>query len=403
VLEDLQRIADQLARRLRRAVAIDDLGLRLLVYTAHMRDVDRVRTSVVFTRQAPPEAAAWVRRFQITRSTGPIRIPANDDIGFLPRVCVPVRHRGLHFGWLWLIDPDESLSPADLELAVAAADEAGRVLFLENISKDYRQARDGELLRDLLSDEESQRKVAADELIEESRFTSDPDVVVVVGRPRTGGGAPLSAAARAGLGTALARAVTPFPTAEALRLVRADHALVVVRTSLLDAQPAFLADLQRTATDAMKTAGEPSEVLVGVGPGVALLSDAHLSYRGAMQAVRVAAAVSDYAPIAQYHELGVYGPLAAMPLDELTRSVLHPAVLRLVEDPDLRVTLELFLDLAGDTKRVADQLHLHRSTVYYRLRRIETVCGVDLDDGRDRLTLHLALKVARLRGEELSG
>lgn len=46
--------------------------------------------------------------------------------------------------------------------------------------------------------------------------------------------------------------------------------------------------------------------------------------------------------------------------------------------------------------RAAEALHVHRSTLYYRLGRIESVTGRSLDDGGARLVLHLALKAMRL-------
>jgi hypothetical protein len=65
---------------------------------------------------------------------------------------------------------------------------------------------------------------------------------------------------------------------------------------------------------------------------------------------------------------------------------------------DLLGTLETYLDLAGSAQRTAAALSLHRATLYYRLRRIEQIVGVDLEDGNDRLALHLSLKLARLAG-----
>ena len=41
---------------------------------------------------------------------------------------------------------------------------------------------------------------------------------------------------------------------------------------------------------------------------------------------------------------------------------------------------------------------MHRTSVYYRIGRIEEVAGVDLENGEDRLALHLAIKIARLAG-----
>jgi len=51
---------------------------------------------------------------------------------------------------------------------------------------------------------------------------------------------------------------------------------------------------------------------------------------------------------------------------------------------------------AGQAGRTAAELGIHRQTLYYRLSRVEQLTGLDLDDGEDRLLLHMALKGARL-------
>lgn len=58
----------------------------------------------------------------------------------------------------------------------------------------------------------------------------------------------------------------------------------------------------------------------------------------------------------------------------------------------------MYLDTAGDAKRTVAQLHIHRATLYYRLRRIEELTDLDLSRGDDRLAAHLSLKLARLVG-----
>ena len=59
-------------------------------------------------------------------------------------------------------------------------------------------------------------------------------------------------------------------------------------------------------------------------------------------------------------------------------------------------TAAAYLDHAGNVVRAAAELRIHRQTLYYRLQRIEELTGLDLADGRDRLTLHLALTLAPL-------
>ncbi|MCI2237817.1 helix-turn-helix domain-containing protein [Kineococcus sp. TRM81007] len=59
-------------------------------------------------------------------------------------------------------------------------------------------------------------------------------------------------------------------------------------------------------------------------------------------------------------------------------------------------TARTYLDLAGSAQRTAAALAVHRQTLYHRLRRVREVSGYDLDDGADRLALHLALTLADL-------
>lgn len=79
----------------------------------------------------------------------------------------------------------------------------------------------------------------------------------------------------------------------------------------------------------------------------------------------------------------------------------HPgleALLDLPEAAPLLHTLETYLELAGSAQATAEVLHLHRTSLYYRLQRVEVLAGTDLKDGTERLALHLALKVARAAG-----
>jgi DNA-binding PucR family transcriptional regulator len=55
-------------------------------------------------------------------------------------------------------------------------------------------------------------------------------------------------------------------------------------------------------------------------------------------------------------------------------------------------TLAAFLDEQGSMTRTAERLHLHRNAVTYRMRRITSLLGVDLDDPDQRLALQLACR-----------
>jgi purine catabolism regulator len=59
-------------------------------------------------------------------------------------------------------------------------------------------------------------------------------------------------------------------------------------------------------------------------------------------------------------------------------------------------TLEAFFACNGNLSQTAMRLQLHRNALLYRIRRIEAIGGIDLEDPECRLSLQVALKARRL-------
>ena len=60
----------------------------------------------------------------------------------------------------------------------------------------------------------------------------------------------------------------------------------------------------------------------------------------------------------------------------------------------ISATLAAWLEHQGDVRATAGALHVHAQTVRYRVAQLREVFGEALDDGRGRLELALALRVA---------
>jgi sugar diacid utilization regulator len=142
--------------------------------------------------------------------------------------------------------------------------------------------------------------------------------------------------------------------------------------------------------------------ITGVGAEYDSLRDAHRSYQQALIAVRAAQFLPGLGEVVAWDSLGVYALLAKLDADDLDLVARTTPLARLAASRNgdvLLATAETFLDLAGSVQRTAEALHVHRATLYQRLARIEDVTGLHLDDGGDRLTLHLGIKLARLTGD----
>ncbi|MDV7218701.1 PucR family transcriptional regulator, partial [Streptomyces prunicolor] len=101
-----------------------------------------------------------------------------------------------------------------------------------------------------------------------------------------------------------------------------------------------------------------------------------------------------FGTVVEWAAIGPYRLLAALPPeaahDPVVAPLLSPA------HHELARTAEVYLDRAGQAGRTAAELGIHRQTLYYRLSRVEQLTGLDLDDGEDRLLLHMTLKSHRL-------
>ena len=73
----------------------------------------------------------------------------------------------------------------------------------------------------------------------------------------------------------------------------------------------------------------------------------------------------------------------------------HTPGLRREQEPELVLTLSAYLECGGHYDETADALHIHRSTLRYRLTRITRLTGRDLRTVDTRFNLHAATRAWR--------
>lgn len=112
-----------------------------------------------------------------------------------------------------------------------------------------------------------------------------------------------------------------------------------------------------------------------------------------------------------FGDLGVYRLLLTLGNTKELREFYNEVLGRLLEHDsknggELLQTLECYFKCHGSPTEMAEKMHLHRNTLLYRLRRIEEILGVKLQDEENaeasaetRLALHLALRIGEVLGE----
>jgi sugar diacid utilization regulator len=264
---------------------------------------------------------------------------------------------------------------------------------------DLRRSREQALLRDLVSEDANVRSHAAAELTATGRLPASWPVVVLAVRVAAEV-LDRSPEAATEVDLALQRLVRQLMPMEAIAVTRAGgHGLLLAAAPRPPTLELLRSHAHRLRADLARIASAPDAVRVGIGPVVSGLEAAHSSCALADVSLRVAEAVSGFGHVVCYDELGIYGLLVHLPLDSLPPDAV-PAGLRQLIDKDaaghLVDTLEIYLDSAGDARASAARLNVHRTSLYYRLSRIELLTGMNLASGTDRLSLHLGLKLARL-------
>ncbi|MEX2983798.1 PucR family transcriptional regulator [Streptomyces sp. C36] len=409
---EYQQLVDEISAALGAPATLEDRDFGLIAFGAHGGDddlemmMDPVRTRSILQRRSTAAVRAWFEAFGIARAQAPLRIPPDPAAGvFKGRICLPVRHRGVVHGYVWLLD-DGHLAGLDLKVPFAdprlaqAMETAARIGAL--LAAEARAGAElGELLRDLLTARPAGREAARGALREALGSAADGPLAVVAVAPwrAAADGDGDDQAGPDGTGSALAAqsgvaamcavpGVLPGGSAALAALVR-------LRATSSPAPAQAAADRLLRSPRAGRGDAAAGTAAAGIGTprrGLAELPDA---WAEGLAAARAAVADRKLGPVAQWAAIGPYRVLTGLPAehaaDEAVLPLLEPA------HTELARTAEVYLDCAGQAGRTAAALGVHRQTLYYRLGRVEQLTGLDLDDGEDRLLLHMTLKAARLR------
>ncbi|MFR9674525.1 PucR family transcriptional regulator [Streptomyces sp. TR02-1] len=408
--EEYQALIDDISASLGTPATLEDRDFTLIAFGAHEgqegapdADLDPVRTRSILQRRSTAAVRKWFESFGITRARAPVRIPPDPSAGVRTgRLCIPVRHGGVVYGYVWLLDDG---APALDDPRVARAQQTATRIGALLAAEARAGAHAGELLREVLTGPAGSRAEAAEALRSTSGAVAAAPLAMVAIRPWHVGELRGSASAGpTGIPGVAAQCALPESSALAvLTRLRAAGVLAPaegVAKRLLAAPSggggSGSAGGPGRTPEAASPAGTAAEAFGGVS---ALRGDlagtAAAAWEEALVAARAAAAEPErFGRVVAWDAIGPYRLLGRLPAaaapDEAVRHLFEPG------QREMARTAEAFLDRAGQAGRTAADLGIHRQTLYYRLGRVERLTGLRLDDGADRLLLHVALKAARL-------
>ncbi len=387
---DLDEATQAVAEQLDRDVVVFDTELNLIAFSAHREDVDRGRLAIILTRRATPRAMKMISEARAKDSPTPVVLPRSGGVN--ARVLVPLRYQDRLYGYLSFSIADtetESVVRSNTELLDQVAARIGSLLALREHSQREEATLQHRLLTRLVGDDPEQRAEAAAALVEDGVLApSDEYVVVSIATRAAADREPSQAALTLQDCIRVVTRMSRFPAAGTV----VDAHGVIVLPGRADAEL-----LERILRE-----GFGERIVAGVGGTRAVLTEVHDSLREA----RIARDAIERLPgfsglVAQWDLLGLDRVLVQLPLSGLRMEDLPPSVVRLLHARsaiDLATTLECYLRCGGSIGEAAQMLHIHRSTLYYRLDKIRELTGENLTDGLVRSDLHTGLRIARLAG-----
>lgn len=381
---DLGDLAVTLARLLNQSISIENE--RFEAYAAkNVADVDEARR---YTQKQGRTDPRLIRALEdrgylphIRQTLRPTALPRMPDVGLeMERILAPVVIQGEIYGYLWIIADAHPFSELERMAVESGATIAALILLRQEKAQREAASERAEFLSRLLTPKAAERE---DQLIDRAA------------RYNLNLRAPYRLICMEGV----------RPTVRALSSIErllATHGY----TALIGQYEAQIVLLVADQPDALKVASAlVASQSADQSPSRIVVSSPIRNAAGALKALGECqdslAVAGRLAPTDRLIRADAMGYLLALwraGSDALSTNPYADPLRTLREDDgaDLFHTLDVYLDLGGSGIHTAEALHIHRSTLNYRLGRITDMIGVDLGDPLQRMNVLTALKLIRL-------
>ncbi|WP_289138275.1 CdaR family transcriptional regulator [uncultured Brevibacillus sp.] len=397
---DMDELADVIGDLLQNPITVEDADHKLIAYSSHGDSTDQARWSTIMGRRVPEKVLTRLWKdgvFQeLLTQDDPVHIPAKDEVGLGKRVAIAIRRGNDVLGYIWAQEVNRPITRDDDEILRQAAKAAvSRLIQRQGKRKAEEQRRKEFLWELLLGNHHSE--VIIRQKAESLQMHLAPSYLICI----------IEAA-----GLRLDQYLYPLLMRDKLFWV-VDGPQIILLIGLTEPKKeksnVLIRKVEQFLSDSLgklETYVSVGQVIAGYGRGYKSYTEIVKSYQEALHAVKIKKLFPrEIAGIHGYHELGIYRYLLKCKQWDEEQGYENERLEVLKQyDRDnqtaMQETLETFLDAAGKVNVTAQRLHIHINTLSYRLRRIEEIMQVDLENMNQRTSLYLELKMAKLNEEQ---
>ena len=369
-----QELAEMLAEMVGHSISIEDERFEAIA-SKNIAEVDSARRYTMLHGRTHPQlidALEGEYLPKIRSTLRPVYLPVMPSVGLeMERLLAPIVVHNEIYGYMWIIADLHALSQIDM-MAIEIGAAVAALLMLHHTAESSRkdsliaQLIDGEVI---LSHQSRRYGVDLRQPWQMMLISADSGphasssyrIINQILR-----GQPAFAAQFAG---------------QALILAPADPSLDSLAENLLT-----------------RLADEKVKARISISAVFTEAAKVSAAYQQCIEILDISQRISSGQPIQRFADLGYIHTLFHAGQDSMAQNPYVPALRGLLDEKqaDLFNTLEAYLDAGGSIIQTTETLHIHRSTLNYRLTRIREICQVDLSSPNIRINLQVALKLMRL-------
>ncbi len=312
----------------------------------------------------------------------PLQLPILPQLGLeMERLLAPIVVHGEIYGYMWIIADVRALTPIDMMAIEIGATVAALLMLHQESLHSAEASLKGSLMAQLIEGAGDSQTILSDQSLRYGLDLRLPWRMLIVNTDEER--LPANAAYRK---------VNQALVQSKYMAVAAQFAGQVV---ILAQEGADIKSLGKDLAERLHTGGSLKIAVSGKFSGAEQVSAAHAQ---CLEVLAIARRIGAERPLHFFDDLGYIHALYYAGAASLTRNAQVPRLRRLLkaQQADLFQTLEAYLDAGGNSVQTAERLHIHRSTLNYRLARIKEICEVDLSAPITRMNLHIAIKLMRL-------
>lgn len=381
---DLPQLANRLAGLLGQSISIENERFEILA-SANVGEVDEARRFTVSEGRTDPRLLKAIETrgilAEIRQTLRPVFIPPMPEVGLqYERILAPIVVHGDVYGYVWIIAHDRGLTERDSMAISVGATVAALMMLYQEAMHSAEASLKGGLLTQLIQGEAGREAVLTDQALRYRVDLSRQYVLLLVESDAR-------SSQRVHQVYRRVNALLDHHDWRALVGQFAGEVVLVVEAS----QPL------PTITDLIR-AECSNGVRLGVSAPQRGAGAVSRAYEQCRQVLLITAKLRDPRPVVSFLELGYLHTLYQAGPVALETNPYVPLVRRLREadEADLLHTLENYLDTGGNATQTARLIHIHRSTLNYRLDRLRDDYGFNLGDPQALFNLQVALKLLRL-------